>query len=146
MLMRAAVFFLLLGAGVQQSAADPVYAEASRLASQDGNAVAGWKSATADIAPVIELPLLKPGAGEPGDIFGGQGPSTHSRELAGIATAAAYGDRDRVEIISRQIRKFGATQEEIQDAIYSAKLHTDAPALSPASLPRPASAPGGTAW
>ena len=59
------------------------------------------------------------------DVDGGRGPNPHARDLRNIAVAASVGDRDAVEIASSQLRQFGVTREEIQDAIERTRLHGD---------------------
>lgn len=63
------------------------------------------------------------GFGQFADGEAGHGPNPHARELANIAVFDSVGNRDAVEIVSTQLRKFGVTREEIQDAIASTKLH-----------------------
>lgn len=59
-----------------------------------------------------------------GDVDG-RGPNPHARDLTNIAVSASIGDRDAVEIASSQLRQFGVTREEIQDAIERTRLHGD---------------------
>jgi hypothetical protein len=60
-----------------------------------------------------------------GDVNGGRGPNPHGRDLINIAVSASVGDRDAVEIASSQLRQFGVTREEIQEAIERTRLHGD---------------------
>jgi hypothetical protein len=59
------------------------------------------------------------------EVEDGRGADPHARELANIAVSASIGNRDAVEIASSQLRKFGVTREEIQDALERTKLHGD---------------------
>ena len=49
----------------------------------------------------------------------------HAQELKRIAVYAAIGNRDGVEIASRQLRQFGVTADEVQEAIDRTRLHGD---------------------
>jgi hypothetical protein len=60
-----------------------------------------------------------------GDVEGGRGPNMNARDLTNIAVAMSIGNRDAVEIGSRQLRKLGVTREAMQDAIDRTKLHGD---------------------
>jgi len=57
------------------------------------------------------------------DLEGGHGPDPHARELGNIAAAAAFGNRDAVEIASSSLRRSGVTREDIQEAIDWTKVH-----------------------
>lgn len=72
-----------------------------------------------DLAPVY--------FGQFSDLEGGRGPDPHGRQLANIASAAAFGNRDAAEIGSVELRRAGVTREAIQDAIEWTKVH-DGPA------------------
>ncbi len=90
-------------------------------------------------APTVIDPL--------GDVRGARGPGLHSRELAAIAIYTATGDRDAADRLTRELRKFGVTAEEIQAAIDSYRLH-DGSGSSPGSMARsaPAEEPGPRAF
>lgn len=61
----------------------------------------------------------------PGDIMAGRGRQRINSALLQIAIQASLGNRDAVEISSDQLRKFGVSREEIEDAIAWTKIHSD---------------------
>jgi hypothetical protein len=65
------------------------------------------------------------------DLEGGRGPDPHVRELGNIAAAAAFGNRDAVEITSSSLRRSGVTREDIQEAIDWTKVHHGPARLQP---------------
>lgn len=82
-------------------------------------------AARQEVPPVqILVPLPEP----LGDIVNGRGPDLHRRALEQFATYAAIGNRDGMEIISGQLRKFGITRDELQEVVDRAKLHSGLPA------------------
>lgn len=62
-----------------------------------------------------------------GDIVDARGPNSHTRLMAQYAVYASIGNRDGMQIISEQLRKFGVTREELEDFTDHAKLHTGSP-------------------
>ena len=62
-----------------------------------------------------------------GDITGAHGPNSHALLIAQYAVYASIGNRDGMQIISDQLRKFGVTREELGDFADHAKLHTGSP-------------------
>jgi hypothetical protein len=59
-----------------------------------------------------------------GDIMAGRGRQRIRSALLQIAIQASLGNRDAVEISSDQLRKFGVSREEIEDAMAWAKIHS----------------------
>jgi hypothetical protein len=72
-----------------------------------------------------QLVLAPPGFGQLNESADARGPAAHAQQLKQIAVYAATGNRDGVEIASRQLRQFGVTREDVQDAIDRTHLHGD---------------------
>jgi hypothetical protein len=80
-----------------------------------------WPQHTPDIL------LIRPGPAPLGDVLGARGSQLHARQLTSIAIYASVGNRDAVEILSRQLRRFGVRRADIEDAIEATKLHASFP-------------------
>ncbi len=68
--------------------------------------------------------ILLPNPDPVGDISNSRGLNSHNRLLAQYALYASIGNRDGMQIISDQLRRFGVTRGEIEDFADRAKLHT----------------------
>ena len=68
--------------------------------------------------------VLLPAPDPLGDITGARGPKSHAQLIAQYAVYASIGNRDGMQLISDQLRKFGVTREELEDYVDHAKLHT----------------------
>jgi hypothetical protein len=76
-------------------------------------------------ASTAQVVIVPPGFGQLADGVDMGGSALHAQELKRIAVYAAIGNRDGVEIASQQVRQFGVTHEEVQDAIDRTHLHGD---------------------
>jgi hypothetical protein len=72
----------------------------------------------------LESYILVPNPDPAGDISNARGLNSHDRLLAQYALYASIGNRDGMQIISDQLRRFGVTRGEIEDFADRAKLHT----------------------
>ena len=72
----------------------------------------------------LENYLLLPNPDPVGDISNARGLNSHNKLLAQYALYASMGNRDGMQIISDQLRRFGVTRGEIEDFADRAKLHT----------------------
>lgn len=115
MLIRAAIFMASIFMAGQLFAADTP--NSARV-----DDAAAMRRQTAPMAQVIIAP---PGFGQLADGGDASGPAAHAQDLKRIAVYAAIGNRDGVEISSRQLRQFGVTREELRDAIDRTHLHGD---------------------
>jgi hypothetical protein len=79
--------------------------------------------------PNIALTIPRPDT--LGDIMAGRGPDPNRRDLATIAIDNATGNKDAAEILSRRLRKFGVTRDDVQNAIDGLKLHAGSEASPP---------------
>jgi hypothetical protein len=68
--------------------------------------------------------ILLPPPDPAGDITNARGPNAHHGLLTQYAVYASIGNRDGMQIISDQLRKFGVTREELEDYVDHAKVHT----------------------
>ena len=71
--------------------------------------------------------ILLPTPDPLGDITNARAPKSHARLIAQYAVYASIGNRDGMQIISHQLRKFGVTREELENFAGHAKLHTGSP-------------------
>jgi hypothetical protein len=76
-------------------------------------------------ASTAQVVIAPPGFGQLADGVDMGESTLHAQELKRIAVYAAIGNRDGVEIASQQLRQFGVTHEEVQDAIDRTHLHGD---------------------
>ena len=72
----------------------------------------------------LESYILLPNPDPVGDISNARGLNSHNRLLAQYALYASIGNRDGMQIISDQLRRFGVTRGAIEDFADRAKLHT----------------------
>ncbi len=130
MLLRAALLTTFVLAAALPLAAGPHtlrpcehgLAHAARLHTEDP---CGQGGQTQQNLPPIQILVPVP---EPlGDIVNGRGPDQHTRELEQFAVYAAIGNRDGMEILSGQLRKFGITRDELQEVVDRSKLHSGLP-------------------
>lgn len=112
MLVRAAILMASIFAAGQALAADT-------LNCPSVNDAAVTRPLT---APTSQVVIAPPGFGE---LTGGAS-ALHAQELKRIAVYAAIGNRDGAEILSSQLRHFGVTRGEVQDAIDQTHVHGDA--------------------
>jgi hypothetical protein len=109
MLVRAAIVMASIFVAGQALAADT-------LNCPGVNNAALTRGQTASTGQVVIAP---PGFGE---LTGGAS-ALHAQELKRIAVYAAIGNRDGAEILSSQLRQFGVTRGEVQDAIDRTHVH-----------------------
>lgn len=143
MLARSALLIALFAAASQPLAAGPAAAQSERTFSTASitldetvaraPAAAEPRQAQPADSEEAHVLALQPNVAAPGDIVGGHGPSVHSRELREIALAADLGDNDRVDMLTKQVRKFGVTREAIQHYQDRVRLHGDGSRTLPQS-------------
>ena len=73
----------------------------------------------------LESSILLSNPDPVGDISNARGLNSHNRLLAQYAVYASIGNRDGMQIISDQLRRFGVTRGEIEEFADRAKLHTE---------------------
>jgi hypothetical protein len=119
-------------------AGNAVAADTSNCAMRDASGASTGKTVAFDPNATIARGHAQAGAeidvaplylGQFSDLEGGRGPDPHERQLANIAAAAAFGNRDAAEIASGDLRRSGVTREAIEDAIDWTKVHRG-PALA----------------
>jgi hypothetical protein len=126
MLFRVTFIIVLTLASSGQSIADSSFADDCETTTVTGVIIG---EAT---EPRETMRLLNPVPDPLADVLGVRERNPHTRQLMRIATASSLGNRDVVEIASRELRNFGVTQEEIQHFVDWTKLHSE-----PVSVDRP---------
>jgi hypothetical protein len=113
MLVRAAIVMASIFMAGQTLAADTL------------NSACGDSAMRLQPASTAQVVIAPPGFGQLADGVDMGESTLHAQELKRIAVYAAIGNRDGVEIASQQLRQFGVTHEEVQDAIDRTHLHGD---------------------
>jgi hypothetical protein len=139
MLARSALLIALLAAASQPLSAAPTIAGhveptlstasvgADETKAQAANQRHAFTAQHQDPRPLV----LQPNPAAPGDIVGARGPNPNSRDLHDIAVAADLGNYDRVDALTKQVRKFGVSREAIQHYQDRVRLHGDGRQVSP---------------
>lgn len=114
MLVRAAIVMASMFMAGQTLAADTI--NAANTASVDNTT-----QVRVEPRSKAQVVIAPPGFGQLTD----RASALHAQELKRIAVYAAIGNRDGAEILSGQLRQFGVTREEMQDAVDRTQLHDD---------------------
>jgi len=124
-MLRIGLIIALILAGNPADAAGPLAARNCDQAGANATEPSTRERCTPDPqggAPQSHVLLPTP---DPlGDITGAPGPKSHARLIAQYAIYASIGNRDGMQLISDQLRKFGVTREELEDYVDHATLHT----------------------
>lgn len=123
MRLHTALFATVMVASSPLALADPI--------SPDVAACAGVAPASAPPASCAAQPpasrsvvILLPGHDVLGDVHGARGPGVHARELREIAVAAATGNHEKAERVTKELHQFGVSRVAVREFIDQAKLHT----------------------
>ena len=126
-MLRVSLIVALILAANRADAADPL---AAPICQQAGaNATKPPRRERCSSEPqggALQSYMLLPTPDPLGDITDARNPS-HAPLIAQYAIYASIGNRDGMQIISDQLRKFGVTREELEDFADHAKLHTGSP-------------------
>jgi hypothetical protein len=124
-MLRIGLIIALILAANRADAADPLAAPNCQQAGSNATEAAPRERCRSKPqGGVLQSYVLLPTPDPLGDITDARGPKSHARLIAQYAIYASIGNRDGMQIISDQLRKFGVTREELEDFANHAKLHT----------------------